>query len=202
MKTSNRSPAINGELGFFFPPPGVFVGPTYFSGFRGHHLAMAPNKHSIHWIYRGPHPRMQSSTQWPLRCFLVANPKLNLHLASWHPGWGLGDPDPIHTSFSLFFFQKKPDENRTPELMNWFQGNFLHSSQHECCYPVCGWRNCVSWHVQSHGKNSTPVWDKWNFQTEPRKRTFLLSMKYWLFSRDPYVMVYSGYKIPNKNAAN
>ena len=33
-----------------------------------------------------------------------------------------------------FFFSKKADENRTPGLMNWFFGDFLHSSQHECCY--------------------------------------------------------------------
>ena len=29
-----------------------------------------------------------------------------------------------------FFFSKKADENRTPGLMNWFFGDFLHSSRH------------------------------------------------------------------------
>ena len=128
MKTSNRSPAINGELVVFSHPWSVCC-PYLFFWFSG-----PPSCHGtykLHTLDPPPGPTEDAIINtMTLRCFSVANPKLNLHLASWHPGWGLGDPDPIHTSFSLVFFQKKPDEKRTPGLMNWFFGDFLHSSRH------------------------------------------------------------------------
>ena len=60
--------------------------------------------------------------------------------------------------------------------------------------PICFQESFPGVICQVFSRNLTS-W-KWAEHTQATKKNLLLSMKYWLFNRDPYIMVYHNPTIP------
>ncbi len=92
---------------------------------------------------------------------------------------------PIHSRDSPIFCPGEKKKESSTSQKNALILEMLFYSNHRICFIFSQWFWANA--TIRAGRKKTP----WGFQmSHEKKKTALLSMKYWLFNRDPYFMVY------------